>query len=183
MPKPFEIEHLCELPTNLAVTEIGVRPCIAFLHDRSSSDDGHSEVEESMIPRLNAKEVAAVFSAPFHRFLEQETGWYEGSWRHWHDTTWRMHNFYVPVPGRNEKSPESETTEKQYRVWGLTARMAIDAARLAFDEIPEFEHNTHIGDEDIMKRLYGMGKLHKARKAGEQLSREELMKASKAAKI
>ena len=130
------------------------------------------------MPKLNAQEVAAVFSAPFHKFLEEDPGWYEGSWRTWHDVRWRMHNFYVPVEGQ-----VSEDSGQSYRIWGMTARIVVDAARLAFAEDPPFEHNDYVGDEAMIRRLYEMGKLRDAKQSGHQLSREELMKAAKMAKM
>ena len=121
-----------------------------------------------MIPRLDAKEVAAVFSAPFHNFLmmgdelregEQLPGdrsdWYDGAWMTWLDGRWRMHNFYVPIT--NQKVAKAKVRESgqvaiaeqldeeedagltRYRVWGMTARILVDAARLAYAEDPEFE--------------------------------------------
>lgn len=121
-----------------------------------------------MIPRLDAKEVAAVFSAPFHNFLRKEdevmegdmvTGersdWYEGKWTDWHEGRWRMHNFYVPIVNQKVAKPRvreggqaaiAEELEKEeeegltrYRVWGMTARMLVDAARVAYGEDPTFE--------------------------------------------
>jgi len=126
-------------------------------------------VEESMIPRLDAKEVAAVFSAPFHNFLKPEDevsegekvpgerkDWYNGQWTDWHEGKWRMHNFYVRIddqkvtkaterPGGQAAIAEKLTEEEEeaelqrYRVWGMTARMLVDAARVAYGEEPEFE--------------------------------------------
>jgi coenzyme A diphosphatase NUDT7 len=120
-----------------------------------------------MIPRLDAKEVAAVFSAPFHNFLrakdevrEGETvpgsreDWYSGNWIDWHEGKWRMHNFFVPVNGQKVEKPkvrsggqaaiaeqldEEEEDVGRYKVWGMTARMLVDAARTAYGEEPEFE--------------------------------------------
>jgi 8-oxo-dGTP pyrophosphatase MutT (NUDIX family) len=115
----FKVEHLCELPTNLAKTELGVRPCVAFLSPSSiltgtnTPSGSDIDVEDRLIPRLDPKEVAAVFTAPFHAFLRkdwpgpgpgpvQKDGrpekWYRGSWTDWHESKWRMHNFYVPKP-------------------------------------------------------------------------------------
>jgi len=102
-PPPFQIEHLCQLPTNLARTELGVRPCVAYLSATPGNDWPRGKnvpsAEEVLIPRLDAKEVAAVFSAPFHNFLKatdeyvsepagnygsEASGfpakWYQGSW-------------------------------------------------------------------------------------------------------
>ena len=161
LPKPFRIEHLCQLPFSLAKTELAVAPCIAYLH----SDGG--SVEETMIPRLDAKEVAAVFSAPFHNFLraddEEREGetvpgkrsdWYVGQWRELHDESWRLHHFYVPINNQTVTKPmvreggqeaiaavvqEEEEELLRYKVWGMTASILVDAARVAYSEEPEFE--------------------------------------------
>jgi hypothetical protein len=121
-----------------------------------------------MIPRLDAKEVAAVFSAPFHNFLKAEdevregdnppgkrSDWYHGRWMQWHDGRWRMHNFFVPINNQRVSKPkvreggqaaiaeqlDEEESEglTRYKVWGMTARMLVDAARVAYGEDPEFE--------------------------------------------
>lgn len=120
-----------------------------------------------MIPRLDAKEVAAVFSAPFHNFLRDEdevrTGesvpgsrkdWYTGNWITWKDGRWRMHYFSVPINNQKVTKPKerdggqsslAEQTEEdedpvlRYKVWGMTARILVDAARLAYGEDPTFE--------------------------------------------
>jgi coenzyme A diphosphatase NUDT7 len=146
-----------------------VRPCVAFLHSDDHSGHKAASVEESMIPRLDAKEVAAVFSAPFHNFLSPEdelregdkptpgepSDWYSGSWTDWHEGRWRMHNFFVPINSQNVSKPkvreggqasiaeqldeEEDEGMQRYRVWGMTARMLVDAARVAYGEEPEFE--------------------------------------------
>lgn len=154
--KGWSIEHLCELPANLAKTELGVRPCVAYLSpatssSSSSSDQAGVDVESRLIPRLDPKEVAAVFTAPFHAFLcktwtgegpgpVQKNGrpekWYRGSWTDWHESRWRMHNFYMPNEregvnenkgrtgagkGDGEKS-EASALDKitTFRVFGMT---------------------------------------------------------------
>ncbi|KAJ4313131.1 8-oxo-dGTP diphosphatase [Neodidymelliopsis sp. IMI 364377] len=228
----FKVEHLCELPANLAKTELGVRPCVAFLSpsstssgNTSSTTDSDSEVEDRLIPRLDPKEVAAVFTAPFHAFLRkdwsgpgpapvQKNGrpekWYRGSWTDWHESKWRMHNFYIPKPPpssremrRNAKnsSPPPQTSSEHgkglpegddprpepsalddlttCRVFGMTARILVDAARVAYGEEPEFEHNSHFGDEEMIGRLLRMGRLSEERKRGEVLTKEVLKEASK----
>lgn len=279
LPRPFRIEHLCDLPYNLAKTELVVRPCIALLHagegdaeasnkkdDAASGSNGDEEVtpDEALIPKLDAKEVAAVFSAPFHNFLlptdevSKEDGmplalsqikskngkngapqrrpklppgpWYEGSWIHWHEEPWRMHFFYVPVVGQRVAKPrkrvrsaeddadskkkptaavvdadqsvgtppavitdkedeqkdqdeavvdEIEDSPGRYKVWGMTARIIVDAAKLAYGETPAFEHNSHFGDERIIEGLDKMGRLGEKKKAGSELTHEDLKEASK----
>lgn len=120
-----------------------------------------ASVEEDMIPRLDAKEVAAVFSAPFHGFLStvdqarkedehllpgKKSDWYSGAWHEWHDTKWRMHNFYVPITNQKVSKPkvreggqaaiaeESDEQEQEgvtrYKVWGMTARILVGELRI-----------------------------------------------------
>ncbi len=165
LPAPFRIEPLCHLPHSLAKTELIVRPCVALLHaSPPTSADGlapQPSADESLIPRLDAREVAAVFSAPFHNFLRtadeapvREDGpplpagaWYEGSWTHWHETQWRMHYFHVPVHDQKVARPrvregglaaiaeqleEEQETVGRFKVWGMTARILVDAAMVAY---------------------------------------------------
>lgn len=182
-----------------------MRPCVAFLHADNVPGKPSLVVDESMIPQLNAKEVAAVFSGPFHNFLKQrderrvavgandkpdgsdgepqqqveeenvpfpDGDWYDGRWTEWHAEPWRIHNFYVPINNQRVTKPpardggqaaladELEEDEVQrFLVWGLTGRMLVDAARIAYAEEPEFEHNDHYGDEAIIARLEAGGML------------------------
>ncbi|KAA8576256.1 hypothetical protein MFRU_009g01680 [Monilinia fructicola] len=190
IPTPFKIEHLCQLPFSLARTALAVRPCVAFLHADDTTAGREASVEGDMIPRLDAREVAAVFSAPFHNFLRAEdevrkedesslpgkkSDWYSGAWHEWHDTKWRMHNFYVPITNQKVSKPqvreggqaaiaeEFDDQEEQevtrYKVWGMTARILVDAARIAYGEEPEFEHNAHVGDEGLIAKLQSTGHL------------------------
>lgn len=214
IPAPFRIEHLCYLPMNLARTELVVRPCVAFLHTTdppsgpTSAPGPSPTADESLIPRLDAKEVAAVFSAPFHNFLRAvdepapgaegtlpEGVWYEGSWTQWHDEPWRLHFFYVPVTNQkvmkpkvrdgglaalDEEGDESEKHPGRYKVWGMTARILVDAATVAYGETPEFEHNTHFGDERIIERLGQMGRLGEKKRRGSVVAGEGLKKVKEA---
>lgn len=129
-----------------------------------------------MIPRLDAREVAAVFSAPLYNFLKTadlppregqrlpEGHWYDGSWLTWKDEPWRVHNFYVPVnnqrvskPRRSstqgnlaEKLEEEQARDGRFKVWGMTGRVLVDTARIAYGEEPEMEHNASFGDTNII---------------------------------
>lgn len=230
--KGFSVEHLCELPANLAKTELGVRPCVAFLRPsdssftssssaKSSTSTDAQSVEDRLIPRLDPKEVAAVFTAPFASFLHkswtgsgpgpiQKNGkpekWYRGSWTDWHESRWRMHNFYIPRPPQTARnpslaqppsSPEPKVHQhlpegddpapepnpldelSAFRVFGMTARILVDAARVAYGEEPEFEHNSHFGDEEMIGALLRMGRLGEVRREGDGLTKELLREASK----
>lgn len=167
IPYPFRIEHLCQLPFSLAKTALAVRPCVAFLHSDDHTGNKEASVEENMIPRLDAREVSAVFTAPFHNFLRSEdevlygdtvpgkkSDWYSGRWVDWHDTQWRMHNFFVPINNQTvtkpkhreggqasiaEQAEEVEQGPERYKVWGMTARILVETARIAYGEDPNFE--------------------------------------------
>ena len=116
-----------------------------------------------------------------------------------------MHNFYIPkaspsspssagtttkIKGatKSDDSENSEATNDQpspfedlttFRVFGMTARILVDAARVAYGEEPDFEHNSHFGDEDMIARLLKMGRLGEIRRKGDGLTKEMLSAASK----
>ncbi|KAK6189569.1 hypothetical protein LQW54_013136 [Pestalotiopsis sp. IQ-011] len=203
IPKPFRIEPLCSLPCSLAKTELAVRPCVAFLHADPVPGKPTATVDEGMIPRLDAKEVAAVFSGPLHNFLRAsdeepdrapDGDWYDGRWTEWHNESWRIHNFWVPVNNQRVAKPktrdggqaaladeleEDEDTVPRFLVWGLTGRMLVDTARIAYAEEPEFEHNDHYGDEKIIAMLESQGRLpeKKRREVGLDAVREDVKDA------
>ena len=210
----------------MAKTELGVRPCVAFL-SATSERDRHgrpADVDTMLIPRLDAKEVAAVFSAPLHNFLrsEDETPlgpgdglrqgpgysnelvpddgtWYEGRWTAWHNTCFKMHNFYVPIKGQNITRPRLGASQQhggypserggstvpyssiqnkdddpldrlsRYRVWGMTARILVDCARIAYGEEPEFDVNEHHGDEVLIGRMMLKWQAQQQKKDREEL--------------
>jgi len=208
---PFRIEHICQLPYNLAKTALAVRPCVAFLHSDDTSGKKSASVEDSMIPRLDAKEVAAVFSAPFHNFLRMEdekregdvtlgdkSDWYDGAWVDWQEGKWRMHNFYVPINNQKVTKPkiregsqaaiaehledEEDAGPTRYKVWGMTARILIDAARISYGEDPDFEYLPNFGDERMIEKMEKMG--HLGEKAtSSNLSESDLKQAIKTAKM
>ena len=240
LPEGYRVEHLTELPANLAMTELGVRPCVAYLESpEPSARNKDPDVARDILPRLDRCEVAAVFTAPFYNFLKQHDlhpgtrrefpgDWYQGSWRHWHESAWRMHQFFVPVsretafladnprgssdpnrPPRTRESTSSSTTSEgtsdrsssslqpplprsaatgaddalaqpRYCVFGMTARIVVDSARVAYDEEPAYEHNSHFGDEDLIDRLLRVGRMGPVRKKGEVLTRDVMVQAKQA---
>ena len=181
LPPPFKIEPLCELPPHLALTELVVRPCVAFLHSHDESTDQDANTADVLIPRVDAKEVAAVFSAPFKNFLfskddpsevnlpGEPSDWYRGFWTEWNSSNWPMHNFYVPTTNQSVILPKREAQAspaandmlraERYRVFGMTARILVDTARIAYNQDPQFEHTIWLGDEDMINRLDKIGRL------------------------
>lgn len=239
LPSGYTVEHLAELPANLAMTELGVRPCVAYLQTPAPSERNRDpDVTRDILPKLDAREVAAVFTAPFYNILRRQDidphtrasvpgEWYQGSWHSWHQTAWRMHQFSVPVTPttvflanaeRQKRSAEpvesssnrletatakgpkpqpnsslepplpksfytvsgNALAQPRYRVFGMTARILVDCARVAYGEEPEYEHNSHFGDEDMIARLLKIGRLSPTRVEGQSLTRDVMMEAARA---
>jgi hypothetical protein len=77
-----------------------------------------------------------------------------------------VHNFYGPVNNQRVSRPrnvnstqgnlagkleQEQEREGRFKVWGMTARVLVDAARVAFAEEPEIEHNEEYGDTNIIE--------------------------------
>lgn len=112
-----------------------------------------------------------------------------------------MHHFYIPISEKSVTKPRPKPKTKKlqdvaitkleerersgelsrYKVWGMTARILVDAARMAYDQEPEFEHNSHFGDEEIISKLRRIGRLGVIRTPGDELTRETMQKAAKLA--
>ncbi|KAK6335954.1 hypothetical protein TWF730_003329 [Orbilia blumenaviensis] len=215
LPSPFTVTHLCEMPTNLSRNQLGVRPVVALLHTKPGHPNSTINAEESLIPKLDPKEVASVFTVPLRAFLESDyknpdfdinpeekvaestvdidwgtvptgkTGWYEGQWLEWYGIKWRGHQFNVytsPVVVQRRDSTQVLEDEAQayatgtldgkrrgggtddrrmvkYKVWGMTARIVVDAARVAFGKNPDFEYVEKMGDDEVIELLQKQGKL------------------------
>lgn len=80
--------------------------------------------------------------------------------------------------GRLE-AQEPGSAEQRYRVFGMTARIIVDAARVGYAEEPEFEHNSHFGDEGMIANLRKLGRLGAERRASDELTLEMMEKAAK----
>ncbi|KAL0639634.1 8-oxo-dGTP diphosphatase [Maublancomyces gigas] len=168
LPHSFTIEHLAELPLSLAATNLGVRPCVALLNSPTGGN------YEPLVPRLDPNEVQSVFAVPLERFLRVRYGadgervdpesvdgvpWYTGSWVPWNGSKWKMNEFQAPV--------WSSSSLTRHRVWGMTARILIDAARIAYGRDPEFSFVDRVGDEDMIKILLDKGEMGKEKDRAE----------------
>lgn len=68
-----------------------------------------------------------------------------------------MHQFFVRDIEHGEEQEDQD--DHVYRIFGMTARIIVDAARVAYAQEPEFEHNSHFGDEEMIARLRQLGRL------------------------
>ncbi|MCJ1306538.1 hypothetical protein MMC25_000181 [Agyrium rufum] len=190
IPAPFRVEPLCEMPVYVAVTELGVRPCVSFLNPDGGDLSPSDTVEGSLMPKLNAIEVAAIFTAPFRAFLSSKDPfvhkdhktavWHRGEVRvEDRYTRWAMQNFFVPA--QNHTKTGGKLSDERYRVWGMTARMLIDAARLAYGEEPDFPFSKEVGDEDVIRTWLRSGRMSSPRQPGDAFSNQDLDAAANAA--
>jgi len=93
-----------------------------------------------------------------------------------------VHQFFVRandalVKPRAATELDASKLEEPRRVFGMTARILVDAARLAYAKEPEFEHNSHLGDETMIVKLRRMGRLSETRRPSDELTRETMEKA------
>ena len=61
----------------------------------------------------------------------------------------RNHEFQVPV--------RRNASVVRYKVWGFTARVLVETARVAFGRDPQFTFTTNIGDEELIRSLFEAG--------------------------
>jgi len=232
----FSITHLTELPCHISRNNLSVRPVVAVLLPAPTQKDAPNspsditlnsvnkldipiDLESLLIPRLDPKEVSAVFSTQLEAFLAKTYArdythpptptpekWYNGKLQNWNGRDWYMHEFMAPVwahkavtarrgaarVGYNDKlmspeeaallagSPNNEEEEEEalmhYRVWGMTARILVDVARIAYEKEPEFECLEEKGDEDLITALWDHGTLREERKHGEEFILSEVFK-------
>ena len=59
----------------------------------------------------------------------------------------------------------------------------MDCARVAYNEEPEFEHNSHFGDEEMIMKLLAIGRFSGRVGEGGELTREVLREASKVGEL
>ncbi|KAG0133229.1 NUDIX hydrolase domain-like protein [Tuber indicum] len=164
-PSQVSVEHLTELPLFQAGTNIGVRPCAV-------------DVDDSLMPKLDPQEVASVFTVPLERFLMNDydddgtmqgldgVPWYNGNWFSWGGRKWKNHEFQAPV--------WNGAKLLRYKVWGMTARVLVDAARIAYGRDPDFPSPKSIGDEDFIASSFAAGEMDDVRSGGSGKGQENL---------
>jgi len=95
-------------------------------------------------------------------------------------SSYRTSSIQPPIPrSKDQADNEDALDQPRYRVFGMTARILVDAARVAYGEEPEFEHNSHFGDEDMIERLMKIGRMGPVKRSGEVLTRDVMTKAAK----
>lgn len=166
----YNFENLTELPCHLARNWLIVRPCVGFICHTNVIRDGVGIDINELLSITSEEEVGAIFTAPFDRFLKNDKGWYKGSWMDWCGLRWRQHIFSVPANVNDIIAPSIKKTQKVHPVWGLTARILIDAAMIGFAKKPEMEYLDKAGDELLISNMVRVGELGAERDREREMS-------------
>ncbi|KAK9496110.1 hypothetical protein V1508DRAFT_452934 [Lipomyces doorenjongii] len=159
-PAKYVLEEIVTLPAHLARNWLVVRPSVAYLSHLNASD-GPIKINDvlELDQFTTNEEVSAVFTVPFERFLQVGGGWYKGSWMDWGGLRRRQHVFSVKVTDNDIIPNNGMKGRPVYQIWGLTAQMLLDAARIAYAREPEMEYSPKPGDELLISKLIEIGKL------------------------
>ncbi|KAK9240983.1 hypothetical protein V1525DRAFT_393355 [Lipomyces kononenkoae] len=168
-PKKYIFEEIVTLPAHLSRNWLVVWPSVAYLSHRDPSD-GPIEINEilDLDQSTSSEEVSAVFTAPFERFLQVGNGWYKGFSMDWSGLTRRQHVFSVKATDNDIILNKDDIMEQSvYKVWGLTARILLDAGRIGYGREPDMEYLSMDGDELLISKLIEIGHLGPTRDKSE----------------
>lgn len=182
-----EIEPLCELPSYLSYNLLAVKPCVAYgrvvelnehqnlsepghlsykYHDGPTSLKSAPSVLDTLHPWVeDHAEVYEYFEAPFDRFTKKDEGWYRLQKWNWGGIHWPQLHFNVL-----RKTHKTIGERGWYDVWGLTARILVDAATIATGKPPEVDCMKVVGDEDLIRGLVENGRMPEERIHGETIT-------------
>jgi hypothetical protein len=87
-------------------------------------------------------------------------------WRHesrqitWLGAQWIFHDFFATVTAlvkpesvERGEDPGPVPTEILARIWGLTARILVDACIVGYGRLPEFKHTLDVWDEGMIRAM------------------------------
>jgi hypothetical protein len=109
-----------------------------------------------LVPSLDT-EVSSLFTIPFEQFLHSKST--EGGvhdWRHesreinWLGAKWIFHDFFATVTALvKQEGAEGDPlpTRILARIWGLTARILVDACIVGYGQMPDFPHTMDLWDD------------------------------------
>ncbi|RPA86917.1 hypothetical protein BJ508DRAFT_372629 [Ascobolus immersus RN42] len=141
------------------------------------------DLDSLLLPHLQENgEVSNVFTSDLLRFLQRGEGYKSTRARLFNGQEWIMHEFkvskassttgFIPARSTTNNIVKAKTTSKTdvqppmgaggedyYNVWGMTARILVDAARIAFGREPEFSYVKEVGMEKLVEHLVETGKV------------------------
>lgn len=151
LPLDSPIEHIKTMPAYLSSRYLMVVPEIAWLPPEHTVINRNTNLPMLIDPGHQSPEVKIVFSAPVRKFLDRHQ--YHSADENWFGMKFKQHYFEMLSPKKRIGDPA------MIKVWGLTANILIDIARLAFDREPSFPHRVkgQYGDQQLLQALADKG--------------------------
>lgn len=150
LPGGASIENIRMLPAYMSSRFLAVVPCVSYLKVP------REELSRANIPKFLGKgpwsnEVHSIFTVPLSSFLTPQ--FYEYKRENWGGLCFHQH--YIKIPALEKKVGEPD----KIVVWGLTANILIDVARLVYNREPSMPHRRpgSIGDQDLLDALIDNG--------------------------
>lgn len=150
LPGEASIEDIRTLPAYMSSRFLAVVPCVSYL------TIPREELSLANVPKFLGKgpwssEVHSIFTAPLSAFLTPM--FYEYKRENWGGLCFHQH--FIKIPAQAKKIGEPA----KIVVWGLTANILIDVARLVFNQEPSMPHRQPgvYGDQDLLQGLIDRG--------------------------
>lgn len=171
------VENTCEeLPCYLSRTFLSVKPLVCFLH---TVEQTGVELNQPLDGRrftaaLEPGETSSIFSVPLldmvAHLLPENSNYqkeyleYKTNFRVWGGLKWPLKHYYYPAENPfdvhwlndiqdNSSCDELEKSEGKRDLWGLTANILYDVARIAQGIVTRSDDMFDMGHEDL---IYGL---------------------------
>lgn len=166
-----------QMPCYLSRTFLSVKPLVCFLHNETA--DGETPLDASrFFGKLNPGETSSIFSVPLNDMvchLQSDGKGYEPEYvsrrehiSRWGGLKWPMRHYYYPVSNHNDvawlneiedtsSADELQESTTCRDLWGLTAKILYDLARIANDMLSNRGMEWDIGHEELIYGLHEHG--------------------------
>lgn len=141
------LEHVGDLPAYLSSRGHGVIPSIAFYN--GITKDIHTGLPSGLDISQTSPEVQNVFGIRLGNLLQPKEGSYHSEIVNWNGIRFSQHFFDAKAPLKRVGDPS------YFKLWGLTASILVDIARLTHGAEPSFKHRKTgiIGDQPLVEAL------------------------------
>ncbi|AQZ17496.1 PCD1 (YLR151C) [Zygosaccharomyces parabailii] len=171
------IENTCkDMPCYLSRTFLSVKPLVCFLHtvEQSASDADLPLDGRRFTAALDPGETSSIFSVPLldmiahllpkHVKYREEYIDFKTHFPQWGGLKWPLRHYYYPAENPfdvdwlndiqdNSSCDELERTQGKRDLWGLTANILYDVARIAQGIVTSKDGSFDIGHEEL---IYGL---------------------------
>lgn len=180
----LQIDSVCEtLPHYLSKTFLSVKPLVCFMYNSNlASQNGRKFVEplniSKVFAKLNTGETSSLFSIPLSDLVCHEHKEWKGykpeyiareeHVYRWGGLRWPLRYYYYPMDNNGESQwvkdvIDESSGDEQFgnvlckNVWGLTAKILYDVARIGHGTVTDQDAEPQIGHEDLIYGLHEFG--------------------------